>query len=259
MWYEKQADKKSHFIFGKYTENKCPKYPSLPHFHSSIEMYLVTRGEYDVYVNGERRRLCAGDMCYVDSFSAHCSGSVENCRDFEVYVLVVSTDYYSPTEQMSEGVLPPFFRTERGYGNIRELVEWGYSLRESMSERMREAFVALLIETMQSYVATVARSGEGGKELTAKLMQYVCDHSAEEISLDMLADKFGYERTYISRVLNRTLGMNIREYLNRLRISNVKHKRESAPEIPLYIIAQECGFKSENTFYRALKKYGQEK
>ena len=76
MLYEKVADERKHFYFSKYENEKIGYYP-FPHFHSSIEVFIVTSGEYFINVNGDERILRAGDIAFIDSFTPHTSGSTE--------------------------------------------------------------------------------------------------------------------------------------------------------------------------------------
>jgi methylphosphotriester-DNA--protein-cysteine methyltransferase len=50
--------------------------------------------------------------------------------------------------------------------------------------------------------------------------------------------------------------MNLREYLNRRRLAEVLALEKKGGDTPLYRMVLEAGFESQNTFYRALKKYG---
>ena len=86
-------------------------------------------------------------------------------------------------------------------------------------------------------------------------MRYIDGHYEEEITLTLLASRFGYEKTYLSKVLNKFLGMNLREYLNRYRIAKINRIRRENPELSMLEISERCGFESLNTFYRAYNKY----
>ena len=88
-------------------------------------------------------------------------------------------------------------------------------------------------------------------------MKYISEHFKEDITLQSLSSAMGYEATYLSRMFNSFFKMNLREYINRYRISEVI-KRQRSENTPLYKIAEECGYKSENTFYRAYSKYSSE-
>ena len=124
---------------------------------------------------------------------------------------------------------------------------------------MRRGFITLLFGMLRNYCGTVPRAASKNNELLVEVMTYINEHITEDITLDGLAKHFGYEKTYFSRVFNKFLGINLREYLNRYRIGEAVRIKQENPGVPISKIAEACGFDSPNTYYRALKKYGDEK
>ena len=124
--------------------------------------------------------------------------------------------------------------------------------------RAGSGFVTLLLGLLADYCGTVPRTGEKHKRMLFDVMRYIGEHYDENITLSSLSEQFGYEETYLSRLFNRTLNMNLREYINRVRISAVKRLRAERPDSPLYKIYEACGFENENTYYRASRRYSDE-
>ena len=256
MIYEKTADRAGHFLFKKYTPQNALAFNPMPHFHNSIELFLVERGEYSVMIGGDRRTLKRGDVAFVDPFILHTSGCVSGCKDFAVYVLVTTNTYYS-SEWFEKETLPPFYSSKAAFPALLSLISWGYGMRDGMNDDMRRGFVELLLGTLRTTASVLPRNGVKTGALTADIIRYIGEHYSDDISLSALADRFGYEKTYISRVIGRATGMNLREYLNRLRLAAVDSMRKSMPDEPMYKIVEACGFGSENTYYRCSKKFSQ--
>lgn len=229
----------------------------MPHFHNSIELFFVESGSYTVSVGGEKKILGKGEVAFVDPFVLHSSGRVESCEDFTVYVIVAGNEYYCSTEWLRRETLPPFYSSDEGYSALCELFNWGYAMRGGMNEDMRSGFINLMLGTLRTVATAQPRLGVKTNELTVDVIRYLGEHYKEDISLDTLADKFGYEKTYLSRVIGKAIGMNLREYLNRIRLSEFNAMKRTMPDEPAYKIAQACGFRSENTFYRCARKYSQ--
>ena len=257
MIYEKTADRTRHFLFKKYTAQNPLTFNPMPHFHNSIELFFVERGEYSIMIGGDRRTLKQGDVAFVDPYVLHSSGCVSGCNDFTVYVLVTSNVYYSSTEWLEKETLPPFYSSGNAYSSLLSLISWGYGMRASMNDDMRRGFVELLLGTLRTTASAQPRNGAKTGELTVDIIRYIGEHYSDDISLNALADKFGYEKTYISRVIGKATGMNLREYLNRLRLAAVESMRKSMPDEPMYKIVEACGFGSENTYYRCTKKFSE--
>ncbi|MBO5906734.1 MAG: helix-turn-helix domain-containing protein [Clostridia bacterium] len=255
MLYEKDADQKGHLYFSKYEDEKT-SYTPLPHYHSSIEIFIVTSGEYFININGEERILKAGEVAFIDSFTPHTSGSSEWTRGSSVYVIVASGDYLVGIDWLGKESLSEFTERRDGFEKIEALLELAYGMRGAMNDDMKAGFVRLLFGMLYEY--SDRRLSTRGKttEMAVEIMKYIAESYKEQITLDTLSAHFGYERTYLSRIVNQSLNMNLREYLNRIRIYELKRVRSENPTLPLFEAARACGFKSENTFYRALKKYG---
>lgn len=259
MLYEKEADAAGHLLFERYDGDNVTHYTPMPHFHSSVEIYICVSGKHTVYINGETYTLCAGEIAFVDKFVPHTSGTPDGCEPATVYVIVASSSYLDGIAWLSCETLPPFIKKHAGFDKIRELTEWTYGIKDKMDESMKHGFISLMLGLLHSYSGSVPRIGEKNTLLLINIMKYIDEHYNEKISLDLLAQRFGYERTYLSRIFNKMLGMNLREYLNRCRIIALSKLRRKNDNIPIWKAAEMCGFDSPNTYYRALEKYSEEK
>lgn len=258
MFYQRKADEERHLYFKRYTQNNYPSYGPLPHFHGSIEIFIVEHGSYTIYSGGKETVLTAGDIAFIDRFTPHTSGVTELCESLSVYVIVASSKYFSSVDWLHECTLKSFATRSDGFDKILEVVKSVYPLSEELDENGKCGFVTLLLGILHSYMGEVPRRKGGQSEMIIELMQYIGENYAENITLDSLSAKFSYEKTYISSTLNKAINMNLREYINRLRISEAKRAMAKNPEEPIYKIAEKCGYTSQNTFYRALKRYGEE-
>jgi AraC-like DNA-binding protein len=77
-----------------------------------------------------------------------------------------------------------------------------------------------------------------------------------ELTLSLLADQLGTNRTYLSNYISNELGTTFYDYINRLRIECKALPMLQDKEQPYTIeyIAEQAGFKSITTFRRAFKK-----
>ena len=81
--------------------------------------------------------------------------------------------------------------------------------------------------------------------------------ASEDLSLNALAEKFGYSREHLSRLLHGALQESWNGYIGRLRAKNTHALLTASPELSVLEAAFACGFESSNTFYRAYaKEYG---
>ena len=259
MYYEKDADKEGYLKFSKRTPSGKHSRIVMPHFHNSCEMYVCVRGKYCVYINGERHIINEGEIAFVDRLTPHAAGSVINDTPSEVYFVIASSFYLNGIKWLEDKTLPAFTERRDGFEKIVNIVKLATECEGEMNEDMRRGYITLLFGMLKNYCGTAPRVASKNNELIVEVMSYINEHITEEITLEGLARHFGYEKTYFSRVFNKFLGINLREYLNRYRIGETIRMKQEDPTAPILKIAEACGFDSPNTYYRALKKYGEEK
>lgn len=258
MLYEKNADVGGHlnFQFYDFSDIGRNKLSPIPHFHNSIEICVVKKGSVSVFINGAWQILTEGDVAFIDRLTPHTGGYLSAGEpETAYYVLVASSVYLSQNSWLEKETLPLITHRKDGFSDLALLLDFGYK-KIDRNKEMRLGFVTLLLGYLYEYCGAIPRRPEKNNRLVVELMIYLNEHFKEKITLEELSHRFGYEKTYLSRTFNKFMGMNLREYLNRLRIDAVTKERTKNPSAPIYKLAEECGFDNQNTFYRALNKYG---
>ena len=74
-----------------------------------------------------------------------------------------------------------------------------------------------------------------------------------ELSVNSMADHFGVQPTYLSRVFKELSGDKLSQYIHMVRLVHVKEML--LKDVRLEDIAVECGFGSQRTFLRIFKQY----
>ena len=85
-------------------------------------------------------------------------------------------------------------------------------------------------------------------------MEYLKSHYQEDISLDLLADRYYLNPSYLSRMFKQCLGTGLTDYLIELRMENAK-KLLLTGKYKVYEISQKVGYKSDKYFFRVFKSY----
>lgn len=128
------------------------------------------------------------------------------------------------------------------YLNVRESVEL-------MDNDHLFEYIHLLIKE-----ATVYNNAPDSKLNLEEITNFINENYAQEIYLELLAEKFGTSVKYLSRILKNYFGVSYVEYLGRVRIEHAKEYLETT-NLSVNDIMLKCGFNSRNTFIRAFKKY----
>ena len=258
MFYEKIADLDGYLKFSKRICDGVCDGDLLPHFHNSIELYVCTKGKYCVYIDGERKIIEEGDVAFVDRLIPHSAAEVVCEGGSEVFFVIANSRYLNGIGWLDKETIPFLTKKHEGFSRIVEVLELAASSGVGMNEEMKRGFITLILGMLKEYAGCVPKVESKSNELLVEVMQYINGHLSERITLEGLARKFGYEKSYFSRVFNKFLGTNLREYLNRLRIGEANRLKNDDPSLTVAQILANTGFDSPNTYYRALKRYGSE-
>ena len=89
-----------------------------------------------------------------------------------------------------------------------------------------------------------------------KTLVYLNENYRKKLDLTTIAAEVGYGKFTLSHKFKSTVGMEIREYLNQIRINDVIAEAEKGglENKKLIDYAMDAGFESVQTFYRAFRK-----
>jgi len=99
------------------------------------------------------------------------------------------------------------------------------------------------------------RRSNGNTSLKREVIGYINTHY-NEVGLypDAIANHFEISEKYLYKLVKETTGLSTSEYIERMRMEHAMELiRES--DAPITKIAEDCGYNSSNTFYKAFKKY----
>lgn len=85
------------------------------------------------------------------------------------------------------------------------------------------------------------------------ITRYLQEHLEEEISLNVLAEKFHLSAQYVSQLFKNEIGVNFLAYLTNIRMEKAKKLLISTP-LPIGEIAEQCGYTDYRVFTKAFKK-----
>lgn len=251
MLYDKNVDSKLDFYFYR---NACKDMQKvILHIHNAVEIKFIINGTYMAIVNGKKFLCNAGDIIFVDS---RCSHSYESIGESINYVLVVHKEIYDAICPSDKTFNLKSNLGER-FSEIKGMLEEAEPKWREMSNLEKRGFIFRILGTLIQYGGLINRKKDKDEDFLVKILEYIDMHCDEELSLDKLAKDFGYSKNYFSNLFNKNIQIGFREYVNRCRIRKaVEMIQMEGGKIPLWRIAERCGYSSMCTFYRAYKKYG---
>jgi AraC-like DNA-binding protein len=253
-WYEKEADEKDNVIFQHRFQQFDGKGEHMAHFHNSVEMVFAVKGGFTTFINGERYEVNEGSVCFINSFEPH-KYHYESGNEF--FVVVISPEYFSLINGLSETEFPSVNPYNVGFDRIKEFLIISFANWDNSSTAFKHGFVDMLIGMMKRYYPYVPKKEPRGNfEVMVDAVKYINENSRRDITIDEVSAKFGYTPNYFSNLFNRFMEMSFRDYLNWCRMLNYTRLKQRQPELSTVKAAELCGFGSVKSFYRTQKKYG---
>lgn len=108
-------------------------------------------------------------------------------------------------------------------------------------------------QSVFDYVVSILRDASGGEDVIANAKQYLAEHFREDIDRDDVAAVCFISPNYLSKKFRDETGMNLREYINQLRINEAKRLLLST-NMTISEVAGELGYDNSSYFSTVFKK-----
>ena len=252
--YEKSADSKDYLKLAKHVPTPGSAQRHLPHFHNSVEIMAVVKGECRLRVNAEERLLRAGDAAFIGSFDVHKYTPSEDC---EYYFFLIGSEYFDGENQLGKVSFEPYLIGQGA--EIVDLFDFVHPKWSARDRLFKIGVANMLLGLVRTNFSEREREGRRQSEIHSAILRYINENTKADITVESVSEFFGYTPNYFSTLFNKLTGMSFREYLNRARIADFERIMRSSPECQISTAAREAGFESLNTFYRSYNKYKREK
>lgn len=223
-----------------------------PHFHKNFELLIVTDGSCRYCIGNEHFDMQAGDAIFVLPFQVHHfevgEGATVRCLTFsELLILTLAKQFEKKKLQ------PPVFRPSTAtmhyfLNSIQELFGACSGYNQQLPQAKRIKLKGLLYTMGGEIIEQTEPIDVGGADMVVMdVVDYIADNFKSNISLHDVADAKGYNYQYLSRIFNRTFGINFKTMLNQYRTNHALELLRDS-RVPLSEIAFESGFQSIRSF-----------
>ena len=218
------------------------------HTHYGYEVIVVREGELICTLYKTPLRLTAGKAMLILPNQIH---SYETPSHSKSFLCVFSPDN-----------VEEFFRETEN--TFFESPVFDFDDAEKLDQLKKGASNRFLVKSILYYICGKAlsaskvrgRTDSAAPDFTYKLLYYVQENYAEDISLKMLSERLGYNYTYLSQLFRKTFHCGFPEFLNGYRLELAANLLRSTKKTVAQI-GNDCGFRTIRNFNVAfLKKYG---
>lgn len=228
--------------------NATENFPA--HFHSGIEIAYTLSGVTVTSVGGKVCSAEKNSLVFFDSGEVH---SIIECGRY--ITLIIPEKYLAAFTSFKRGRALETVVFSDGDGSLKDLIDKigsSYDENDVYTQGLVYVFLGKIL-SRSNLKMTKNKGAEGLKPV----LTYLNEHYTEKITLDGVAEKFNYNKCYLSTAFNKNFNTSVTEYVNNLRLKHfIKTVRET-PGVSLTVAALDSGFNSLQTFYRAFKdSYG---
>lgn len=230
------------------------------HWHRSIEIFMVFEGHLKFYLNDLEQELNPGEFVLVNSNEIHAIDSPEPNKTVVIQIPLKTFSDYFTGEQYIRFTHEAKKQDVQVVDLIREMFA-AYGKKETGYDmRVKSGYYMLLYMLVSVYRELdvkdeLLKQNRKLNKLTP-ITNYMKEHYREELSLEALAEVFGYTPAYISRMFQKYAGINYKDYLQGVRVEYAFAELNRA-EHTVSEVAFHHGFPSSRAFSKAFqKKYG---
>ncbi|EHI96753.1 transcriptional regulator, AraC family [Clostridium sp. DL-VIII] len=213
------------------------------HLHRSFEFIYVKAGNLEVCVNNRTFELKKNDCMLILPYEIH---SISTEEYSEADICVFSPKYVKTFENTAYGKFlenPVFNLSTTSEALVLDKI---FSENASLLQ-MKACLYLICSEVIEQ--TKLLPSEKSDYQLLHKILSYVQDNFTKDISLKTIANEFCYNYNYLSKYLNRILGISFVDFINQNRVSYAAYLLINS-EDPITDIAYKCGYSSIRSFNR---------
>lgn len=237
------------------------------HYHEFCKLLLLVSGRGGYVVDGQRYLLQAGDVVVIGSRSVH-RPELEKGNPYERIIIYISPEFLQKMSSPDCNLLE-IFSGETGH--VLRLKETErkkiFAMTAALEKELagedygRELLSNVDLLRLLVEIGRQRRKKDAQKPLPVipqnprvlEWMAYIDTHLAEDLDMDILAERFYISKYHMMRLFHRETGFTIHTYLLQRRLLAARQMIEKG------MLATEacyrCGFRSYSSFTRAYNKH----
>lgn len=220
-----------------------------PNFHNSFELYYIMEGHLTAMVNASTTELETGDLFLIAPNMPHSLHKHGNNKYFtgvfsaDFIPTFVKTDLHAPfiKFQITDSTLP-YLREHMFYTGTPNFFE------------LKSCLYAVCEHVKKGYENDTQNTPPIDCDFVLKVNDYVSKNWEYNFTRQEIAEALNYEEHYFSYLFNLNFQVNVRTYLNIIRLSNACQLLKNT-DMSITSIVKKCGFGGIRSFNLAFQKY----
>ncbi len=256
------------FYFFDYDVRNADINMQFQHFHTFYEICIMLCPQAVHFIQGVPRQIQAFDIIGISPNVLHKSQypSSKPCQRIIIQfnmpknVTGLSNEYEQLLGLFHQEV--PIYRFDRElqeklYRKLNEIYTLSKKTDDMRNLIIHQKFVEFLTLLYLNREKNLYLNESKMTDLEEKMYSiagYIHSHYPEELSLELLAEKFGISNSYLSHQFRKVTGFSVTDYIQMTRVRNVQALLINT-QIPITEVSAPCGFNSFSQFNRVFRKH----
>lgn len=230
------------------------KFPK--HFHGYYVLGFIEGGKRRLWCKGKEYELHAGDFILFNPRDNHCCAPVgAEALEYRAINVPIEVMRRAAREIAERAYTPHFIQTVARQSDLAQALGalWRAIVENAPGMEREEAFFFLIEQVLREYAAPFEElevSRPDGQ--VQALCKYIEAHFAENITLDALAARTNFGKSYLLRSFTKQVGISPYRYLLTVRLDRAKGLLEEGV-VPVEV-AQRTGFADQSHFSNFFKE-----
>lgn len=264
--YEKKGYLNSEFKLFHLTDQETTEVDY--HYHDFNKITIFIQGKVNYMIEGRSYDLKPYDIVLVKQGDIH-KLTVDNSCPYERIIVYISPNFMNAYQTENYDLSYCFQKADQEHSNVLRIpspeksslfrsisnLEHSFTDGGYASELYRQVmFLEFMIHLNRAarknrleYIDT-----DNCNEKVLAILDYVGEHLCENLSIDLIANKFYISKYYMMRLFKQETGYTLGQYISQKRLLLAKELLSSG--VPGTQVCYDCGFKDYSTFSRAYKQ-----
>ena len=243
------------------SENNITEVPL--HWHRSMELSYILKGQVSYEVNGRRFIAREQDIVLVNSSDVHgCTTNYEG--ESEMICILFPYDFLKMNMPDFNDYRYEIRRGTEAYDYIREAFEEIHPIFRDRAQnplyqiKLNGFFFSILYMIFKECKVPKQVPGsiisQKHLERCTEILDYIDAHYMENLSLETLADQFSMSREHMSRTFKNCMATTFKKHLTSIRLHHA-YQDLLTSDLPITQIALDNGFSDARAFTSAFRSY----
>lgn len=230
------------------------------HWHRSVEIFAVCRGDLGFFIDDKQWHLSAEQFMIVNSNEVHAIDSPMPNETIVLQIPLKMFEEYFTVEQFIWFTHEPGKKDDRFMELLKELYRVYTERQIGYNLKVKSIFYNIMYLLIKEYRLTQIDQDSVRKNRNlsrlSTITSYMKENYAGEMTLEAVARIFGYSPAYLSRMFQKYAGITFKSYLQSIRLRYALKDLESG-KYSITETALRNGFSGSKGLARAFQKtYG---